>query len=73
MAEYIRSVYTITDGNLMLEVNALPDRFCVSFQLLTKDEKPLNLFCEVLEEEGIPFTVSQRMVRYMPDLLLPKP
>ena len=73
MAEYIRSVYTITDGHLMLEVNALPDKFCISFQLLSKDRKPLDLFCEVLKEEQLPFTVSECMVRYMPDLLLPKP
>ena len=73
MADYIRSVYTITDGNLMLEVNALPDKFCVSFQMLTKDQKPVDLFCDVLREENLPFTVSDRMVRNMSDLLLPNP
>ena len=72
MAKYIRSAFTITDGNLMLEVNALPDKFCVSFQLLTKDIKPLDYFLEVLEKEKLPFTVSECMVRNMPDLLLPK-
>ena len=72
MAEYIKSVYTITDGNLMLEVNALPDKFCVTFQLLSKDRKPLDLFCDILKEEGLPYTVSDGMVRYMPDLLLPQ-
>lgn len=72
MTEYIQSIYTITDGNLMLEVNALPDKFCVSFQLLTKDRKPLDYFLEVLEKEKLPFTVSECMVRNMPDLLLPK-
>ncbi|MBQ1310486.1 MAG: hypothetical protein IIY55_01460 [Blautia sp.] len=73
MAEYIRSIYTITDGNLMLEVNALPGKFCVSFQLLKNDRKPLDLFCEVLREENLPFTVSDCYVRNMPDLQLPKP
>ncbi len=73
MAEYIRSVFTITDGNLMLEVNALPDRFCVTFQLLTKDSRPLDLFCEILADEKLLYTVSERMVRHMPDLLLPDP
>ncbi len=73
MAKYIRSAFTITDGNLMLEVNALPDKFCVTFQLLSKDRKPLDRFCEVLQEEGLPFTVSDRLIRYMPDLVLPKP
>ena len=73
MANYIRNVFTITDGNLMLEVNALPDKFCVTFQMLSKDRKPLERFCEVLQEEGLPFTVSDRLIRYMPDLVLPKP
>ena len=71
MAEYIKGMYSITDGNLMLEVNALPDKFCVTYQLLTKDRKPLDYFCEILESLKIPYTVSDRMVRYMPDLLLP--
>ena len=73
MAKYIRSAFTITDGNLMLEVNALPEKFCVTFQMLSKDRKPLDRFCEVLQEEGLPFTVSDRLIRYMPDLVLPKP
>ena len=72
MAEYIRSAFTITDGNLMLEVNALPDKFCITFQMLSKDRKPLDRFCEVLQEERLPFTVSDRLIRYMPDLVLPK-
>ena len=73
MAEYIQSVYSITDGNLMLEVNALPGKLCVSFQLLSKDRKALDLFCDILKEEQLPYTVSECMVRNMPDLLLPKP
>ena len=73
MADYIRSLYTITDGNLMLEVNALPDKFCVTFQMLTKDRKPLDHFCDVLREEQLPFTASDIMVRNMPDLQLPNP
>ena len=73
VAEHIKSIFTITDGNLMLEVNALPDKFCVTFQLLKKDRKPLDLFCDVLKEEQLPYTVSEGMVRHMPDLQLPKP
>ena len=71
IADYMDSIYTITDGNLMLEVNAVPDKLCVTFQLLTKDKKPLDLFCKVLKEEKLPYKVSERMVRCMPDLILP--
>ena len=73
MADYIRSIYSITDGDLMLEVNALPDKFCVSFQMLSPNSKAVELFTEILEQEQLPFTVSDCLVRYMPDLLLPTP
>lgn len=73
MTEYIDSIYVITDGNMMLELMALPDKLCLTFQLLSKDRKLLDLFCEALEEEKISFSVSDRMVRYMPDIMLPEP
>ena len=45
-----KKTHTITDGDLMLEVNALKDKFCITFQLINKDRKPLELFCEVLDQ-----------------------
>ena len=71
MVKYIRSAYTITDGNLMLEVNALEDKLCITFQLINKDRKPLELFCTLLEEEGVPYSVSERYTRCMPKIKLP--
>ena len=73
MAEYIKSAYVITDGNMMLEVMALPEKICVTFQLLSKERKVLDLFCEALKEEQLTFSVSDRLVRNMPDILLPEP
>ena len=72
MDAHIRGVYTITDGDLMLEVNALKEAFCITFQLINKDCRPLELFCEVLEQEGIPYEVSDQYVRYMPKIKLPE-
>ena len=72
MEDYISEVHTVTDGDFMLEVNALKDKFCLSFQLINKDRRPVDLFCKVLEEEGLPFTVSEMKTRYLPDLELPK-
>ncbi len=71
MAVHIKGFYTITDGDLMLEVNALPDTLCITFQLVNKDRKPLALFCELLEQEGVPYSVSKRYTRYMPKIQLP--
>lgn len=71
MDKHIKSMYTITDGDFMLEVNAVGDKFCVSFQLLDNNRKPLDLFCDVLRGEGIPFTVSEMQTRYMPKIQFP--
>lgn len=71
MDEHITGFYTITDGDLMLEVNALKDKFCISFQLINKDRKPLELFCGLLDQEGVPYSVSDRYTRHMPKIQLP--
>ena len=71
MQQHIKNIYTITDGDLMLEVNALDDHFCITFQLIDKDRKPLDLFCGVLDNEKIPYKVSERYIRYMPRIELP--
>lgn len=71
LAKYIRSVYTITDGNLMLEVNALPDKFCISFHKLSKDWTAVDLFCKAMEEAGLKYRISERKTRYLPEIRLP--
>jgi hypothetical protein len=73
LADHIRGIYTITDGDLMLEVNATEDTFYITYQLINKDRKPLDRFLEVLGEEGIPYRVSERKVRYLPKIQLPEP
>ncbi len=73
MEQHIRNVYTITDGDLMLEVNALQDHFCITFQSVHKDRKPIDLFCEILDQEKILYKVSEQYIRYLPKLKLPKP
>ena len=72
MDAHIKGFYTITDGDLMLELNALKDTFCLTFQLIDKDRKPLDLFCQVLEQEGISYSVSERYTRYMPKIQFPR-
>lgn len=73
MDKHIKGLYTITDGDLMLEVNALRDKFCITFQLIDKKREPLDRFCEILDNEKIPYTVSDRYTRYLPKIKLPKP
>lgn len=73
MDKHIKGVYTITDGDLMLEVNAVADKFCITFQLMDKKREPLERFCEILDNEKIPYTVSERFTRYLPKIELPEP
>ena len=73
MDKHIKGLYTITDGDLMLELNALTDKFCITFQLIDKNRTPLERFCEILKHEGLPYKVSDRFTRYLPKIELPKP
>lgn len=72
MDKHIKGVYTITDGDLMLEVSAVADKFCITFQLMDKKREPLERLCEILDNEKIPYTVSERFTRYLPKLELPQ-
>ena len=59
---------TFTQGHLMLEVNATTDKFCISFQTLTKAETYLEAFLKVLEEEGIPYEVGEKEPSNLPQI-----
>ena len=73
LAEYIESVNSITDGHLMLEVNSLPDKFCISFEQFTDDRKYLDAFLQVLDEEGISYTAGEAEPTGLPGIQLPVP
>ena len=72
MEKHIKSVYTISDGDLMLEVNALKETFHITFQVFDKNKKPLERFLGVLTEEGVPYKVSGIQTRYLPWVKLPE-
>lgn len=72
MEQHIKDIYTITDGDLMIEVNALQDKFNICFQLINKDKAPLDRFLEVLKEENLPYKVSEMKTRYLPKIEFPK-
>jgi len=71
MDRHIKGLYTLTDGDLMLEANALSDKFCLTIQLTDKKREPIDLFCKILDGEKIPYTVSERLVRKLPKIELP--
>ncbi len=71
MEKHIKSIYTITDGDLMIEVNALKETFHICYQVYGKNRKPLESFLKVLDEESIPYKVSDIHTRYLPQIKLP--
>lgn len=71
LAEYVDEVYSFADGHLMLEVNALPDKFCICFQQIIPGEKYLNAFLQVLDEEGIKYAVGPMEEKKLPRIRLP--
>ncbi|MBO5551700.1 MAG: hypothetical protein J5966_07050 [Lachnospiraceae bacterium] len=66
LGDYIEGVYSITDGHLMLEVNATEEGFCISFQTLWKDGKYLKGFLKVLDEEGIHYQAGELERKNLP-------
>ena len=74
LSEYVDSVYSLTDGHLMLEVNSLPEKFCIAFQLFKNSgRRYLDAFLQVLDEEGISYTVGEAEVSNLPGIQLPVP
>ena len=71
LAPYLKGVFSITMGHIMLEVNATNDDFCISFQTVSKDDKYVKEFTEVLDEEGISYQVCAREHRNLPLVELP--
>ena len=72
MSPYIKEIYILTDGDIMLEVTALKDVFCISFQLMNKDSTPFDLFCRLLETEKLPFKATKIKTRLLPKIEFPK-
>ena len=71
LASYIDAVYTLTFGHLLVEVNATEEDFFLTFQTVRKDDKYLKEFLEVLDEEGIAYSVENLMERRIPAIILP--
>lgn len=70
LADYIDSVFSITDGHFVLEINALPGKICVAFQQLHSDDKYFKEFINILEEEGIHYELGEMEEKNLPGLQL---
>ena len=71
IAQYLQGVYSLTFGHVMLEINATEENFCISFQTLHEHEKYVRAFLDVLDEEGVSYTVGEFAERRLPEIVLP--
>lgn len=71
LAPFLDSIYSLTMGHLMVEVNATEEDFCFSFQTVRKDGKYIKEFLEVLEEEGITYSAGSLEEKKLPEIILP--
>ena len=69
-ARNIENVYTLSDGHVLLEVNATEERFCISFQTIRKDDKYLRKFMQAMDEEEIHYHNGDRERRNLPSVVL---
>lgn len=68
LSEYVETIYTLTEGHLMLEINTTRDSICIAFQVLNRDEKFIREFVRVLEEEGIPYELGEMEESRLPQI-----
>ena len=71
LAPFIQGAFTLTFGNIMIEINATEEAFCLSFQTVRKDRKYLDVFLKTLDEEGIAYKVGGVEERKLPEIVLP--
>ena len=71
LAPFIKGIYSLTFGHVMLEINATAEDFCISFQTLHQHERYADAFLKILDEEGLPYTVGEFENRKLPEIILP--
>ena len=72
LEDYIERIHCITDGDLMIEVNALRDKLFLTFMELGGHHKYYDAFCEAMREENIHFIEHGEHYRQLPYSVIPK-
>lgn len=71
LAPFIRSLYTITNGHLNIEINAINGKFFICFHQVVDNKGYFEAFCNVLNKEGISYKVIGFFDRNLPGTKLP--
>lgn len=66
MTEYIERIQAITDAHLLLEILDVGDNFCISLMQMNKKKIYKDCFCQILDEEKIPYKVHGVFKNHLP-------
>ena len=66
MTEYVERVHVITDAHLLFEILDVGDKFCISLMQMNKKEKYMDCFCQILDEEKIPYKIHGVFKNHLP-------
>ena len=72
MSKYVRSMNTLAFGNLLIEINAIGNMFYITFSQMVKTDKYINAFLDILNEEGLSYSVSNYRIKNVAPLVLPE-
>lgn len=66
MTEYVERAHIITDAHLLFEILDVGGNFCISLMQMNKKTKYMDCFCQILEEEKIPYKVFGVFKNHLP-------
>ncbi len=66
MTEYVERAHVITDGHLLYEILDVGDNFCISLMQINKKKTYMECFCQILEEEKIPYKIHGMFKNHLP-------
>ena len=72
LSDYIKSIYTVSTGHLLTEINSFKDYFYVCFCQSVNCGKYIESLLNVLENEGIEYDISGMFSKNLPGLKLPE-
>ena len=72
MSKYVRSMNTLAFGNLLIEINAIGNMFYITFSQMVKTDKYINAFLDILNKEGLSYSVSNYRIKNVAPLVLPE-
>lgn len=72
LTPYIKSLYSITNGHLNIEINSINEKFYLCFHQVVDNKGYFEAFCKVLDEEGIAYRVTGFFERKLPKTQLPE-